>query len=261
MPFVETKDLRMHYQVDGPEHAPTLVLSNSLGTTLELWDPQITDFSRKFRVLRYDSRGHGRTTVTLGEYSVELLAKDVIALMDALNIERAHFCGLSIGGMTGMWLGANAAARLNKLVLCNTSVKIGTVESWKARIDAVRQGGMKNVAESVIERWFTADFRAREPIAVAQTRKMIEGTDASGYMASCAAVRDFNFGDHLREIGAPTLVVAGAKDPATTPADGQRLAGQIPGAKYVELNAAHISNVEEAKHFTEHVGAFLEDRG
>ncbi len=235
------------------------MLSNSLGTTLELWEPQIPAFSRTFRVLRYDARGHGQTSITPGEYSIELLAKDVVALLDALKIQRAHFCGLSIGGMTGMWLAANAPERLNKLVLCNTAAKIGTGETWNARIETVQKGGTKSIAASVTERWFTAEFRAKEPGAVAKARGMIEGTDAVGYAASCAAVRDFDFGKQLRTIRAPTLVIAGAKDPVTPPADGQQLAREIAGAQYAELDAAHISNIEAAERFTTQVSAFLKD--
>src|SRR5882762_6781268 len=180
VPFVETKNLRIHCQWDGPAGAATLVLSNSLGTNLALWDLQVPDFSKHFRVLRYDSRGHGQTSVTSGEYSVELLARDVLELLDALKLQRVHFCGLSVGGMTGMWLAANAPQRLDKLVLCNTSPKIGAAESWNARIQAVREGGTKSVAQIVVERWFTPDFRTKNPDIVEKTKSMIESTSREG---------------------------------------------------------------------------------
>jgi 3-oxoadipate enol-lactonase len=257
VPFVETKDIRIHYELDGPADATTLVLSNSLGTNLMLWEPQIPVFAKNLRVLRYDSRGHGRTSVTRGEYSVEQLARDVIEMLDALKLERVHFCGLSIGGMTGMWLGANAPERLHKLVLCNTSAKIGTAESWNARIQAVRGGGTKSVASAVIERWFTPEFRAKEPAVVAKTKEMIDGTDTDGYVGSCAAVRDFDFWAKVGSIRTPTLVIAGARDTSTTPADAQHLAREIKGARYTELTAAHISNMEDASRFTAEVSAFL----
>src|SRR5450755_3666916 len=166
----------MHYQLDGPAGAATLVLSNSLGTNLSLWEPQLPAFSKDFRVLRYDSRGHGQTSATPGEYSVELLGRDVIQLLDALKLDRVHFCGLSIGGMTGMWLGVNVPQRLNKLVLCNTAPKIGNADGWNARIKTVREGATKAVSEPVIERWFTPDFRAKNPDVVAKTKVMIEST-------------------------------------------------------------------------------------
>lgn len=257
MPFIDIKDLRMHYQVDGRAAAATLVLSNSLGTNLSLWEPQVATFASDFRVLRYDSRGHGQTSPTRGEYSIELLDRDILRLLDALKIDRVHFCGLSIGGMTGMWLAANAAERLNKLVLCNTAPKIGNADGWNARIKAVREGGTKSVSDAVVERWFTPEFRATNPDVVANTKAMIEGTSTDGYTGSCAAVRDFDFWNKVGEIKAPTLVIAGTHDAAVPPADGQKLAHAIPGARYAELSAAHISNIEAAARFTAEVSAFL----
>jgi 3-oxoadipate enol-lactonase len=247
----------MHYQLDGPASAATLVLSNSLGTNLSLWEPQLPVFARDCRVLRYDSRGHGQTSATPGEYSIELLARDVVQLLDALKLDRVHFCGLSIGGMTGMWLAANATARLNKLVLCNTAPRIGNADGWNARIKAVREGATKAVSESVIDRWFTPDFRATDPVVVAKAKAMIESTSTDGYTGSCAAVRDFDFWAKVGEIKAPTLVIAGTHDAAVLPADAQKLAHAISGARYTELSAAHISNIEDAARFTAEVSAFL----
>ena len=257
MPFINSNKLLFHCEWNGPEDTPALVLSNSLGTNLTLWDPQIPVFEKHFRVLRYDSRGHGESGVSLRDYSIELLAQDVLGLLDALNLERVHFCGLSIGGMTGMWLAVHAPERLNKLVLCNTAPQIGDAQTWDNRILAVRSGCTKAIAPSVVERWFTPEFRAKNPDAVAKTREMIESTNADGYIASCAAVRDFNFWSELPGIHVPTLVVAGAHDHAVPVADAQRLAREITGAKYAELNAAHISNVEAADKFTAEVSAFL----
>jgi 3-oxoadipate enol-lactonase len=247
----------MHYQLDGPASAATLVLSNSLGTNLSLWEPQLPVFARECRVLRYDSRGHGQTSATPGEYSIELLARDVVQLLDALKLDRVHFCGLSIGGMTGMWLAANATERLNKLVLCNTAPRIGNADGWNARIKAVREGATKAVSESVIDRWFTPDFRATNPVVVAKAKAMIESTSTDGYTGSCAAVRDFDFWAKVGEIKAPTLVIAGTHDAAVPPADAQKLAHAISGARYTELSAAHISNIEDAARFTAEVSAFL----
>jgi 3-oxoadipate enol-lactonase len=257
VPFIETKNLRMHYEWNGPVGAATLVLSNSLGTNLALWDLQAPAFAKTFRVLRYDSRGHGQTSATSGEYSVELLARDVLDLLDVLKLQCVHFCGLSVGGMTGMRLAANAPQRLDKLVLCNTSPKIGTAESWNGRIQAVRDGGTKSVAQIVVERWFTPDFRAKNPAIVEKTKSMIESTSREGYLGTCAAVRDFDFWASLKNISAPALVIAGTHDAAATPADAQKLAREIKGARYVELAAAHISNIEDADRFTEAVSTFL----
>lgn len=247
----------MHYQLDGPAAAATLLLSNSLGTNLSLWEPQLPTFARDFRVLRCDYRGHGQTSATPGEYSVELLARDVLRLLDALKLDRVHFCGLSIGGMIGMWLAANAPERLNKLVLCDTAPKIGNADGWNARIKAVREGGTKSVSDAVVERWFTPDFHAKNPDVVAKNKAMIDGTSTDGYAGSCAAVRDFDFWAKVGEIKAPTLVIAGTHDAAVPPADAQKLAHAIPGARYTELSAAHISNIEDAARFTAEVSAFL----
>ena len=257
MPFVETKDLRMHYQLDGSADAPTLVLSNSLGTNLSLWDSQLPIFSRRFRVLRYDSRGHGQTSATQGEYSVEMLGRDVLQLLDALNLQRVNFCGLSIGGMTGMWLAVNAPQRLEKLVLSNTAPKIGKPDTWNERMRAVREGGTKAVAEQVVERWFTPGFRLSRPDEIAKTRKMIENTGTDGYVGSCAAVRDFDFWDKVGTIRSQTLVIAGTHDASVPTSDAQKLAKHIPAARYIELAAAHISNVEAATRFTDEVSSFL----
>jgi 3-oxoadipate enol-lactonase len=255
--FIDTNDFRMHYQLDGPAGAAALVLSNSLGTDLSLWEPQLPAFAQDFRVLRYDSRGHGQTTATPGEYSIELLAGDVRQLLDGLKLDRVHFCGLSIGGMTGMWLAANAPGRLNKLVLCNTAPKIGSADAWNVRIKAVREGGTKAVSESVIERWFTPDFRAKNPGIVAKTKAMIDSTSTDGYSGSCAAVRDFDFWSEVGQVKSPTLVIAGTHDAAVPPADAKKLAHAILGARYTDLSAAHISNIEDAAHFNSEVIAFL----
>ena len=257
MPFVETKDLHMHYELDGPANAPALVFSNSLGTNLSLWDPQLPVFAKTFRVLRYDSRGHGQTSATPGEYSVEMLGRDVLQLLDALNLQRVNFCGLSIGGMTGMWLAVNAPHRLVKLVLSNTAPKIGNPDTWNERIKAVRKGATKSVAQQVVDRWFTPPFHANRPDEIAKTRQMIESTGTDGYVGSCAAVRDFDFWENVPGIRAQTLVIAGTHDQSVPPSDAQKLAKQIPGARYIELPAAHISNVEAATRFTDEVSKFL----
>jgi 3-oxoadipate enol-lactonase len=257
VPFVETKDLRMYYELDGPADAPSLVLSNSLGTNLSLWDSQLPVFAQNFRVLRYDFRGHGRTSATQGEYSIEMLGRDVLHLLDALNLARVNFCGLSIGGMTGMWLAVTAPPRLKNLVLSNTAPKIGKLDTWNERIRAVRACGTKTVAQQVVERWFTPEFRANHPDEVTKTRRMIESTSTDGYEGSCAAVRDFDFWDKVGTIRAHTLVIAGTHDQSVPPSDAQKLAKQIPAARYSELQAAHISNVEAAGRFTDEVSSFL----
>lgn len=257
MHILKSGEARIHYALEGQSGAPVLVFSNSLGTNYSMWDAQTVAFAKKFRVLRYDTRGHGQSSQTPGPYSIEQLAKDVLALLDALDLKRVSFCGLSMGGMIGMWLGVNAAERLSHLVLCNTGAKIGTTEAWNARIDAVEKSGMSAIASAVVDRWFTPAFREKAPVTVAGILKMLEGTNPSGYAACCAAVRDFDFREQLSKIHKPTLVISGARDPATPPSDGRFLAQRIPAAKYVELNAAHLSNIEDAELFTHELGVFL----
>jgi 3-oxoadipate enol-lactonase len=249
--------VRFNYRFDGPRGAQVLVLSNSLGTTLDLWAPQVDACAVRFRVLRYDSRGHGRSAVTPGPYTIEQLGRDVVALLDALDIDQAHFCGLSMGGMVGMWLGVNAPDRLDQLVLCNTAAKIGTDPLWDARIDAVRRGGMAAVADSVMARWLTEEFRARDPALVDRVRQMLLGTPPEGYMACCAAVRDSDQRAAIGQISRPTLVIGGSHDGATTPAETRLVAEAVAGARYVELDASHLSNVEQAGAFNQAVLGFI----
>jgi 3-oxoadipate enol-lactonase len=248
---------QIHYAPEGQAGHPALVLSNSLGTNFHMWDPQIPEFTKSLQVVRYDTRGHGKSSVTPGPYSIEQLAKDVLALTDVLKLDRFHFCGLSMGGMIGMWLAVNAPERLNKLVLCNTAAKIGTAEMWNTRIDKVRKEGMKPIAAAAIERWFSSTFRQKNPPSIASTLKTLEETNPEGYAANCAAVRDFDFRQQLHAIRTPTLIISGTHDPATPPADGQFLTNNIQGARFVELNAAHLSNIEEANRFTSEVVNFL----
>jgi 3-oxoadipate enol-lactonase len=257
MPFVEIGDFRAHYALSGPTDSPVLVLSNSLGTNFSMWDPQLSEFEKRLRVLRYDTRGHGQSSVTPGPYRIEQLGRDVLHILDRLNLERVHFCGLSMGGMTGMWLGVQAQERLHKLVLCNTAARIGTADVWNARIDAVHKGGMMSIAPAVIERWFTPAFRAAAPDTVARTERMIEATPPEGYAACCAAIRDTDLREAISSITASTLVICGAQDPATPPADGHFLAAKIRGARAVELPTAHLSNMEAAAQFSAEVIRFL----
>jgi 3-oxoadipate enol-lactonase len=257
MPILKSGEARIHYALEGQSGTPVLVFSNSLGANHSMWDPQAAEFRKRFRVLRYDTRGYGQSSSTSGPYSIEQLAKDVIALLDALDLGRVHFCGLSMGGMIGMWLGVNAPERLNKMVLCNTAAKIGTPEVWNGRIEAVRKNGMKSVASAVVERWFSPAFRQKSPATVSSTLKMLEEANPDGYVACCAAVRDFDIREQVRKIRIPALVIAGAHDPATTSADGRFLADQIHDAQYAELNAAHLSNIEDHDRFNREIAAFL----
>lgn len=249
--------IKTFHRYDGPDTAPVLLFSNSLGAHHGMWDAQVPALSRRYRVLRYDTRGHGQSEVTPGPYDIALLSRDVLALLDQLGHERVLYCGLSIGGMIGTWLAAHAPERIERLVLANTSALMGGADAWNARIDAVRKDGMAAVAGSVVERWFTPRFRDAQPAAVERIRQMLLDTPPSGYVACCAAVRDMDHRTLLGRIATPTLVIAGTHDPATPISHARVLAERIAGARLVELDAAHLSNIEDAHGFDAALLAFL----
>jgi 3-oxoadipate enol-lactonase len=263
MPTVKLADGDLNYLLEGPAGAPVLVLSNSLGTDLHMWDAQIPAFTEHFRVLRYDTRGHGQSLVTQGPYSIDQLGRDVLALLDALDIPRANFCGLSMGGLIGQWLALNAASRVERLVLCNTAAKIAGPEVWNPRIETVLRDGqaaMLALRDASVARWFTAEFAAAHPAQVAPVVDMLAATSAQGYAANCAAVRDADFREQIRAIQAPTLVVCGDVDAVTTVEHGRFLQSGIPAAELLVLHAAHLSNVQAAAEFTQGLLAFLVSR-
>jgi 3-oxoadipate enol-lactonase len=252
MPHVDLAHARIHYEI-GDQDRPALVLSHSIGTNLNMWDAVLPDLVGQFRVLRYDTRGHGASSVPAGPCTIADLGNDVLALLDALEIRSCSFCGLSLGGMTGIWLGVHAHDRVEKLILANTAARIGTREGWDARIALVRQAGMASIADSVIDRWFSAEFRQRSPATVADTRRTLIETPVEGYAGCCVAIRDADFTEELSGIETPSLVIAGAFDPATTPDDGRTLAYNIPVATYVELETAHLSAIEDPHGFARSV--------
>lgn len=258
MSYVDRDGARLYYQIEGRNDAPLLVMSNSLGTNFNMWAPQMPALLENFQVLRHDARGHGRSDVTLGPYTIAQLATDVIALMDHLSIERAHFCGLSIGGMIGMWLGIHHASRFDRLVLCNTAAKIGSSVTWNPRIAKVDTAGMSAIVDIVLDRWFTLGFRQRAQEQVAVMQNMLLGTQPSGYSATCAALRDMDLRVEIASIVAPTLVIAGTQDGATSAEEGRAVADRIPGAQYLELDAGHLSNWEQSERFTRAVLEFLQ---
>ncbi len=261
MPFVELPDHRIHYALSGRQNASTLVLSNSLGTNFSMWDPQLAEFEKHFSVLRYDTRGHGKSAVPPGPYTFDQLGGDVVALLDALKIESVYFCGLSMGGMTGLWLALHAANRLRKMIVSSASARFGTTETWEKRIAAVRQGGMKSVAQQVLERWYTPEFRDSDPETARATLQMLEAISPEGYVACCAALRDTDLRETVSAIRTPALIISGAKDPGSPPADGKYLANKILGAQYLELAAAHLANVEASAKYTSAVVNFLTAEG
>ena len=257
---VQLAEGELNYQLDGPQGAPVLVLSNSLGTDLGMWDTQIPAFAEHFQVLRYDTRGHGQSLVSEGPYSIEQLGHDVLALLDALHIEKAHFCGLSMGGLIGQWLGINAGSRLHSLVVCNTAAKIGEPAVWNPRIETVlREGQAAMVAlrDASIARWFTPEYAQANPDQAKRITDMLAATSPQGYAANCAAVRDADFRDQLGAIDVPTLVIAGTEDAVTPPSGGHFIQARVPGAQYAEFYAAHLSNVQAGDAFSQRVLEFL----
>jgi len=247
-----------HYRIDGNVESPPLVLAHGLGLDLSMWAPQMPALTRRFRVLRYDVRGHGRSPVADGECTIESLGRDVLALLDREGVDRAHFCGFSMGGQIAQWLGIHAGDRLDRLVLAHTGARIGTEALWDERIATVRAHGMPAISMAAMERWFTPRFLAAEPDVVAEMKAVFERTPAEGYVRCCAAIRDADFRHALQRIAAPTLVIAGTLDPATTLDDGRFLAANLSSARLVEIPCAHCSNVELPDAFTKAVLDFLE---
>jgi 3-oxoadipate enol-lactonase len=245
MKVVATDDAELRYEHAPRPGAPALLFINSLGTALEMWDDQAEPFNERFECVRYDARGHGKSSRgTRAELSIEQLASDALAVLDASGIARAHLCGISLGGMTAMYLAQQWPDRVLKLVLCNTSAHMPPRDAWQARIDAVKARGMSAVAETTLERWFTPEFRQSQPDKVDRVRQMLLSTDPQGYAACAAAIRDLDLRESIGSITARTLVMAGSKDPSTPPAHAELIASKIAGAKLVTLDCAHLSNIE-----------------
>jgi 3-oxoadipate enol-lactonase len=260
MPMIDADGCLLNVSVEGRDGGPTLMLSNSLGCTMRMWEPQMAAFTRLFRVIRYDRRGHGKSAVPAGPYSMERFGRDVLAILDDLNIEKVHWCGLSMGGMVGQWLGANAPQRFHKIVLCNTSCYYPDPTSWLNRIKAVKEGGIASIADAVMSGWLTADFRAREPQIAADMKAMLIASPVQGYLACCEALSTLDQRTLLPKIKSPTLVIAGRHDIATPVSAGEFIRSRISGAALTILDAAHISNVEQPHAFTEAVVGFLTQR-
>jgi 3-oxoadipate enol-lactonase len=249
----------VHHVVTGPADAPPLVLSNSLGADLRMWDPQAEALAERFRLVRYDTRGHGGSPVPDGPYSIDHVGQDALALLDHLEIERAHWVGLSLGGMTGMWLAINAPERLDRLVLLCTSAQLGPAETWRERAETVRAQGTEAVADAGVGRWLTERFRAENPGTATWLRDMIAAAPDSGYAACCAVIEHMDLTPGLAGISAPTLVIAGAQDPATPPEHGERIAAAVDGARLEVLDpAAHLANVEQPEAVTRLILEHLE---
>jgi 3-oxoadipate enol-lactonase len=257
MPMIQSDGCRLNAQVEGPERAPVLMLCNSLGTDLHMWDDQVEAITERFRLVRYDRRGHGKSGAPKGPYNMAMLGRDALAVMDGVGVQKVNWCGLSMGGMVGMWLGANAPQRIDRLVLSNTSAYMADKQIWNDRIKTVRAGGLAAIVDGTMERWFTKGFRERAPQAIARMKEMMLKTPLEGYIGCGEAVRDMDHREIIRKIAAPTLIIAGRHDPATTVEAGEFLRDRIPGAKLAVLEAAHIANVEQPQAYTDTLLGFL----
>jgi 3-oxoadipate enol-lactonase len=250
MPTIQANGCPIHVEVEGPDNAPVLMLSNSLGTDLHMWDAQVPAFTQHFRLVRYDRRGHGRSGAPPGPYSIEMLGRDVLAVLDGLGIRKTNWCGLSMGGMVGMWLATNAPERIDRLVLSNTTARFASKDPWNERIKIVREKGMDALVDLTMERWFTKEFRERADHKVKPVRDTLRRTPPQGYIGCCEAIRDMDQGDTIGVITAPTLIIAGRHDPATNVEAAEFIRDRIKGSKVAVLEAAHISNIEQPEAYT-----------
>ena len=261
MPFITTNQVRIFYRLEGSEGLPVLVLSHSIGADHAMWEPQVQDLLPYFQIMRFDTRGHGASDALAGDYSVDHMGRDVLELLDALKIGNFAFCGLSLGGAIGQWLALHAGSRMTALVLANTSPRFGTPENWNNRIQAVREGGMAAVVEIAMQRFFSPESLGQPNSLVSSIRSVVLGTNPSGYIGCCAALRDFDFSGRLSPIKTPTLVIVGEKDVSTPLAgNGDELVRHIAGARLVQLRAAHLSNLEAPKSFLAALFSFLNPR-
>jgi 3-oxoadipate enol-lactonase / 4-carboxymuconolactone decarboxylase len=258
LPFATIHNARMFYRLQGNAGRPALILSHSISTDHAMWELQVGNLLPHFQILRYDTRGHGASETTAGEYSIEMLGKDILALTDKLEISQFAFCGLSLGGAIGQWVAAHAPERVTHLVLANTSPQFVPRANWETRMAAVAKDGMSAVVDVAMQRFFSSETLAKQNPHVASIRSVFLGTDPVGYLGCCAALRDMEHRAILRQIKVPTLVISGNRDVATPwSGHGERLAQEIPGAKAVHLAAAHLSNLERPRSFTTALLEFL----
>jgi 3-oxoadipate enol-lactonase len=243
--------------IEGDEYNEGLMLSNPMGTNLHFWDRQIPALAEHFRVVRYDSRGHGASVANEGPYSIEGLGRDALAIIDALDIETVNWLGLSMGSVVGLWLLVHARERIGRAVLASTAAQIPGPDLWNNRIQSARASGMNGVAMAVAERWFTKTFRDANPEKVEAVMAMVRTTPLHGYLAACAAIRDMDMREAIRSIANKVLVIAGRHDPTTPPGMGALVASSIEGAKFVTLETSHMANIEDEAKFTKAAVDFL----
>ncbi|MDQ1901891.1 3-oxoadipate enol-lactonase [Paracoccus sp. WLY502] len=258
MPYLDLPTHRLHYRIDGTgDDRPWLTFCNSLGTDLHMWDAQVAGLAQHFRILRYDRRGHGGSGTPPPPYALADLGGDVVALWDALSIERSHFCGLSIGGLTGQWLGIHAGARLDRLAVCATAARIGTPDGWTARMTDVRANGLAGLVPATADRWFTPAFRTARPGEVEAILSTFAATSAEGYAGCCAALAESDLRDDLSRITVPVLSVSGDDDPVCPPSDLQAIARSVADGRHRSLPGRHLVNVESPAPFNALLRDFL----
>lgn len=241
MPTTESGGVRLHYEVRGDSRRPLLVLANSVGSNLHMWDKVLPALESSYRVLRFDTRGHGESGVSPEPFTIDQLGRDVLRLLDEVGAGRASVCGLSLGGLVALWLGIHAPERMHRLIFANTAARIGSLEMWEQRIATVKDTGMPRLAMATLERWFTPTYRAHHPEEMEQIREMIAATDPRGYLACCAVLRDADLRAQLGAIEAASLIITGTHDPSTPPGDGRAIHAALPKSRYVELNSSHLS--------------------
>ena len=256
MPTADNGEVRISYELSG-SGAELLVLSNSLGSTLRMWDKLVPALEPHYRILRYDTRGHGASSVPAPPYAIDQLGGDVLFLLDHLGEDRVNFCGLSLGGLIGQWLGIHAPHRLRRLVLANTAARIGTHEMWDQRIATAKGAGMGALSPAIVERWFTPSYRKEHPEDMQIVRQMIAWIDPVGYVACCGALREADLRSEIASIELPCLVIAGTHDPATPASDGRSISAALPNSQYIELDSSHFSAWERTDEFAHAVLAFL----
>ncbi|WP_104500739.1 3-oxoadipate enol-lactonase [Acinetobacter indicus] len=258
MPTFTSQDAEINYQTFGDAAKPALVFSNSLGTNFKMWQPQIDHFQQNFFVICYDTRGHGASSAPQGPYTLDQLGQDVVNLLDHLNIEKAAFCGISMGGLTGQWLAINKPERFSHVVVCNTAAKIGQEQAWNERAALVREQGLAPIASTAAGRWFTEPFIQSNAATVATLSNDLGAGSPEGYASCCEALAKADVREQLKDIQVPVLIVAGQQDPVTTVADGEFMQQRIANAELFEINASHISNIEQPEAFNQAVQAFIQ---
>ncbi|WP_333840109.1 3-oxoadipate enol-lactonase [Acinetobacter schindleri] len=257
MPTFTSNDAQINYQTFGDAAKPALVFSNSLGTNFKMWQPQIDFFQQDFFVICYDTRGHGASSAPQGPYSIDQLGQDVVNLLDHLNIEKAAFCGISMGGLTGQWLAINRPERFNQVIVCNTAAKIGQEKAWLERATLVREQGLTPIASTAAGRWFTEAFVQSNLDIITKLSNDLGAGSPEGYASCCEALAKADLREQLKQVKIPVFIIAGQQDPVTTIEDGLFIQKQIFNSQLFNINASHISNLEQPEDFNNTIINFL----